>query len=106
MGNLVTVIIVLGTMFDLSWQITLGLAILLPVFLIPARMVGRHLGSLIKEGYDLNSKMNMVMQERFNVGGAMLVKLLGRPQVEAECSMPKAAGCAISASSRPPTGSS
>ncbi len=83
-GNLVTVLIVLGTMFYLSWQITLAALILLPVFLIPARIVGRHLGSLTKEGYDLNSQMNMVMQERFNVGGAMLVKLLGRPQVEAE----------------------
>ena len=84
MGNLVTVLIVLGTMFYLSWQITLAALILLPVFLVPARIVGRHLGSLTKEGYDLNSQMNMVMQERFNVGGAMLVKLLGRPQVEAE----------------------
>jgi len=83
-GNLVTVLIVLGTMFYLSWQITLASLILLPVFLIPARIVGRHLGSLTKEGYNLNSEMNMMMQERFNVGGAMLVKLLGRPQVEAD----------------------
>ena len=83
-GNLVTVIIVLGTMFYLSWQITLAALILLPVFLVPARIVGRHLGSLTKEGYDLNSQMNMVMQERFNVGGAMLVKLLGRPRAEAD----------------------
>jgi ATP-binding cassette, subfamily B, bacterial len=83
-GNLVTVIIVLGTMFYLSWQITLAALILLPIFLIPARIVGRHIGSLTKEGYDLNSEMNMTMQERFNVGGAMLVKLLGRPQVEAD----------------------
>ena len=90
-GNLVTVVIVLGTMFYLSWQITLAALILLPVFLIPARLVGRHLGSLTKEGYDLNSKMNMVMQERFNVGGAMLVKLLGRPQVEADSFDAKAA---------------
>ena len=82
-GNLVTVMIVLGTMFYLSWQITLAALILLPIFLIPARIVGRHLGSLTKEGYDLNSEMNMMMQERFNVGGAMLVKLLGRPPVEA-----------------------
>jgi ATP-binding cassette, subfamily B, bacterial len=83
-GNLVTVLIVIGTMFYLSWQITLAALILLPVFLIPARIVGRHLGSLTKEGYDLNSEMNMMMQERFNVGGAMLVKLLGRPRVEAD----------------------
>src|ERR1700691_4520181 len=83
-GNLVTVVIVLGTMFYLSWQITLAALILLPIFLIPARIVGRHIGSLTKEGYDLNSEMNMMMQERFNVGGAMLVKLLGRPRVEAD----------------------
>jgi ATP-binding cassette subfamily B protein len=83
-GNLVTVLLVLGTMFYLSWQITLAALILLPIFLIPARIVGRHIGSLTKEGYDLNSEMNMMMQERFNVGGAMLVKLLGRPRVEAD----------------------
>ncbi len=83
-GNVVTVIIVLGTMFFLSWPITLAALILLPVFLIPARIVGRHIGSLTMEGYNLNSEMNMVMQERFGVGGAMLVKLLGRPNAEAE----------------------
>jgi ATP-binding cassette subfamily B protein len=82
-GNLVTVLIVLGTMFYLSWPITLAALLLLPVFLIPARIVGRQIGSLTKEGYDLNSEMNMMMQERFNVGGAMLVKLLGRPGAEA-----------------------
>src|SRR5665213_2443605 len=71
-------------MFYLSWQITLAALILLPIFLIPARIVGRHIGSLTKEGYDLNSEMNMMMQERFNVGGAMLVKLLGRPKVETD----------------------
>ena len=83
-GNLVTVLIVLGAMFYLSWQITLASLILLPIFLIPARIIGRHIGSLTHEGYNLNSEMNMVMQERFNVGGAMLVKLLGRPKMEAE----------------------
>jgi ATP-binding cassette subfamily B protein len=83
-GNLVTVTIVLGVMFVLSWQITLAALLLLPVFFIPARMVGRRIGTLTMEGYNLNTEMNMVMQERFNVGGAMLVKLLGRPQVEAE----------------------
>jgi ATP-binding cassette subfamily B protein len=82
-GNLVTVIIVIGTMFFLSWQITLAALVLLPVFLLPARLVGRRIGSLTMEGYNLNSEMNMVMQERFNVGGAMLVKLLGEPETEA-----------------------
>jgi ATP-binding cassette subfamily B protein len=83
-GNFVTVLIVLGAMFFLSWQITLAALVLLPIFLIPARFVGQRIGALTMEGYNLNSEMNMVMQERFNVGGAMLVKLLGRPQVEAD----------------------
>ena len=83
-GNLVTVVIVIAAMFFLSWQITLAALILVPLFLIPARFVGQRIGSLTKEGYDLNSEMNMVMQERFQVGGAMLVKLMGRPEVEAE----------------------
>jgi ATP-binding cassette subfamily B protein len=82
-GNLVTVFIVIVAMFLLSWQITLAALVLLPVFLVPARMVGQRIGSLTMEGYNLNAEMNMVMQERFNVGGAMLVKLLGRPEHEA-----------------------
>src|ERR1700723_2733314 len=82
-GNLVTVVIVLGAMFFLSWKITLVALVLLPIFLLPARFVGQRIGSLTREGYNLNSEMNMVMQERFNVGGAMLVKLMGRPETEA-----------------------
>jgi ATP-binding cassette subfamily B protein len=90
-GNLVTVIIVVGAMFFLSWQITLAALLLVPLFLVPARFVGQRIGSLTKEGYDLNSQMNMVMQERFQVGGAMLVKLLGRPEAEAQSFEAKAA---------------
>ena len=82
-GNFVTVVIVLGAMFFLSWKITLAALVLVPLFLVPARFVGQRIGSLTKEGYNLNSEMNMVMQERFQVGGAMLVKLLGRPEAEA-----------------------
>jgi ATP-binding cassette subfamily B protein len=81
-GNLVTVLIVLGAMLYLSWQITLIALVLLPAFLVSARFIGRRIGALTKEGYDLNAQMNMVMQERFNVSGAMLVKLFGRPEVE------------------------
>src|SRR3984885_3555817 len=82
-GNFVTVVIVLAAMFFLSWKITLAALILVPLFLIPARFVGQRIGSLTKEGYNLNSEMNMVMQERFQVGGAMLVKLMGHPEDEA-----------------------
>jgi ATP-binding cassette subfamily B protein len=77
-------------MFFLSWQITLAALILVPLFLIPARFVGQRIGALTKEGYDLNSEMNMVMQERFQVGGAMLVKLMGRPEAEAQAFEAKA----------------
>jgi ATP-binding cassette subfamily B protein len=83
-GNVILVTIVLGTMFVLSWQITLVALILLPVFLVPARRVGRRLGTLFQRGMELNAEMNMVMSERFNVAGAMMVKLFGRPQEERE----------------------
>ena len=81
-GNLILVAIVLATMFYLSWQITLVSLVLLPVFLIPARRVGRRLGTFFQRGMELNAEMNMVMTERFNVSGAMLVKLFGRPKDE------------------------
>ena len=90
-GNLVTVVIVVIVMFFLSWQITLAALLLVPLFLVPSRFVGQRIGSLTKEGYDLNSEMNMVMQERFQVGGAMLVKLNGRPDAEAATFEAKAA---------------
>jgi ATP-binding cassette, subfamily B, bacterial len=83
-GNVILVTIVIGTMLVLSWQITLVALLLLPVFLIPARRVGRRLGTLFQRGMELNAEMNMVMTERFNVSGAMLVKLFGRPRDERE----------------------
>jgi ATP-binding cassette subfamily B protein len=70
-GNLVLVAIILGTMFWLSWPITLVALCLLPIFLFPARRVGRKLGTLFQRGMELNAEMNMVMSERFNVAGAM-----------------------------------
>ena len=82
-GNAVLVVIVLATMFVLSWPITLVALLLLPIFLIPARRVGQRVGSMMREGLDVNAEMNMVMTERFNVSGAMLVKLFGRPEDEA-----------------------
>jgi ATP-binding cassette, subfamily B, bacterial len=83
-GNVILVTIVIGTMLVLSWQITIVALLLLPVFLVPARRVGRKLGTLFQRGMELNAEMNMVMTERFNVSGAMLVKLFGRPHDERE----------------------
>jgi ATP-binding cassette subfamily B protein len=81
-GNFILVVLILGTMLILSWQITLVALVLLPIFLLPARYVGRRLGSLFQRGMELNAEMNMVMSERFNVAGAMVVKLFGRPMDE------------------------
>ncbi|HWF22143.1 MAG TPA: ABC transporter ATP-binding protein [Acidimicrobiales bacterium] len=81
-SNLVSVALVLVAMFFLSWQITLLSLIILPVFVIPARRVGRRLSSITRESYGLNAQMNTTMTERFNVSGALLVKLFGRPSQE------------------------
>jgi ATP-binding cassette subfamily B protein len=81
-GNVILVVIILVVMLLLSWPITLVALVLLPVFLLPARRVGRKLGTLFQRGMELNAEMNMVMSERFNVAGAMLVKLFGRPDEE------------------------
>jgi ATP-binding cassette subfamily B protein len=82
-GNLVLVLIVLVTMFILSWQITIVALVLLPIFLFPARRVGQRLGTMTRDSMSINAEMNMVMTERFNVSGAMLSKLYGRPEEEA-----------------------
>jgi len=81
-ANLVTVTLVLIAMFFLSWQITLVSLVILPVFVIPAKRVGRKLSSITRESYGLNAQMNTTMTERFNVSGALLVKLFGRPDEE------------------------
>jgi ATP-binding cassette subfamily B protein len=76
-SNVIGVGITLGAMFILSWQITLVALALLPLFLLPARWVGRRLASLTRESYVLNAQMTNTMTERFNVAGALLVKLFG-----------------------------
>ncbi len=81
-SNVISVTLVIITMLILSWQITLVSLAILPVFIIPTRRVGRKLGSLAREGYALNAQMNSIMIERFNVLGALLVKLYGRPKQE------------------------
>ena len=81
-SNLITVSIVLVTMLLLSWQITLVALTLLPVFILPARWVGRRMQSITRESYALNAQMNTTMTERFNVAGALLVKLFGRQDEE------------------------
>ncbi len=81
-SNLISVILVLIVMFILSWQITLISLVILPIFVLPAKRVGRRLSAITRESYGLNAQMNNTMNERFNVSGALLVKLFGRPEEE------------------------
>jgi ATP-binding cassette subfamily B protein len=81
-SNVVSLVLTAGVMFTLSWQITLISIVMLPVFVIPARRIGARLQEITREGYNLNASMNATMTERFNVAGALLVKLFGRPDDE------------------------
>ncbi len=83
-SNIVTVAIVLTTMLILSWQITLVALVILPMFIIPARLMGKRLQRITRESYGLNAELTTMMTERFNVAGALLVKLFGRPRLENE----------------------
>ena len=75
--NLISVTVTLAVMFALEWRVTLVAVALLPLFVVPARIVGRRLQALAREGMGLNAEMNSVMTERFHVAGALLVKLFG-----------------------------
>jgi len=83
-SNAIAVVLTLAVMASQSWQITLLSLVLVPVFLIPAKMVGRKLATLTNESFELNARMNNQMTERFGVGGALLVKLFGRPDREVD----------------------
>ncbi len=81
-SNFVTLVLALGAMIVLSWQITLIVLVLVPLFLLPARFVGRKLADISREAMQLNAAMSQTMTERFNVSGALLVKIFGRYQNE------------------------
>ncbi len=76
--NIFTLVSTTGVMLALEWRMTLLSLVLLPVFIIPSKRVGLRLQDLTRESMDLNASMNTTMTERFNVSGAMLVKLFGR----------------------------
>nr|WP_240449322.1 ABC transporter ATP-binding protein [Streptomyces harenosi] len=79
---LLTLIIVVGTMIYLSWEITLVALAMVPLFLFPARIIGRKLQRITRERMNLDGELGSMMNERFNVSGAELVKLYGRPAAE------------------------
>jgi len=83
-SNVVSLVLVGVTMMILSWQITIFSLLLLPAFLIPTKWVGRKLQELTRDSFNTNAQMSSTMTERFNVSGAMLVALYGKPDTERE----------------------
>lgn len=76
-SNVLTLVLVVGTMLTLSWKITVLSLVLLPIFLIPTKWIGRKLQRLTRDSFNLNAEMSATMTERFNVSGALLVSLYG-----------------------------
>jgi ATP-binding cassette subfamily B protein len=82
-SNALTLVLVTIAMLTLSWQITLVSLILLPIFIVPTKWIGRQLAIYTRKSFDLNAEMSSTMTERFNVSGAFLVSLYGDRIVEA-----------------------
>ena len=83
-SNILSLVAILITMFYLSWLVSVIALALIPLFILPARLVGRRMQRLTRESMQLDAEMGSTMTERFNVAGAMLVKLFGRPREEEE----------------------
>jgi ATP-binding cassette, subfamily B, bacterial len=81
-SNVLSLIVILITLFYLSWLVSVIGLVLIPLFILPAKLVGRRMQRLTRENMQLNAEMGSTMTERFNVAGAMLVKLFGRPEEE------------------------
>jgi len=81
-SNVIGVVVIVIAMASLSWPLTLAALALLPFFLVPARLMGRRLAGLTHDSMGLNAELGTRMTERFNVAGALLVKLFGRPAIE------------------------
>ncbi|MGB2700426.1 MAG: ABC transporter ATP-binding protein [Candidatus Phosphoribacter baldrii] len=81
-SNAVSLLLIVAAMATLSWQLTLGALALVPFFLIPAKIMGRRLSELTRTMMTANAELGTRMTERFNVAGALLVKLFGTPERE------------------------
>ncbi len=89
-SNVLTLILVVGTMLALSWQITIASLLLLPVFLAPTKWIGARLQGYTRDSFEINGEMSSTMTERFNVSGALLVKLYGDLNQESQVFRKKA----------------
>ncbi|MFM7524923.1 MAG: ABC transporter ATP-binding protein, partial [Actinomycetota bacterium] len=91
-SNAVILLTTVIAMIALEWRLTVLALVVLPAFVIPARRVGKRLQTIAARQMDLNAQMNTQMQERFNVAGALLVKLFGRHRDEIDAFSGRAAG--------------
>src|SRR6476469_250206 len=80
--NAITLGITLAVMFGLEWRLTLLTLVVLPAFIIPSRRIGRKLQVSTRDGFILNASMSNTIAERFNVAGALVVKLFGKQDRE------------------------
>jgi ATP-binding cassette subfamily B protein len=88
---LLTLTLVIAAMFFLSWQVSIAALVVIPGFIIPGRLIGQRMQRLTREGMQLDAELGSLMNERFNVAGAMLVKLYGRPEEESRLFATRAA---------------
>jgi len=90
-STVLTLVLVILTMLYLSWQITLIVLVMIPLFLLPTKAIGRRLQRLTRRRMELDAEMASLMNERFNVSGAMLAKLYGEPKRDADAFAGRAA---------------
>lgn len=84
LSTVLTLALTLSALFTLSWQITVIALVVIPIFVFPGKLIGKRLQRLTREGMQLDAELGSMMNERFNVAGAMLTKLYGRPDEEAD----------------------
>lgn len=83
-SNILSVVFVLAAMFSMSWQLTLIALLLVPAFILPAKLLGPKLALLMRESYDTKAEATQLSNERFNVAGAQLAKTYGDPVTDAQ----------------------
>jgi len=82
--NVIQVLAVLAVMLTLEWRLTLVSVIIMPLFIVVTKRLANRLRDIARRSMDINARMNAMMNETLNIGGALLVKLFGRQQVEVD----------------------
>lgn len=82
--NVVQAAAILTVTLRLEWRLTILSVLILPLFILVARRMGKRLRDVARQGMDLNAEMNAMMNETLNIGGALLVKLFGRVDTEVQ----------------------